>query len=536
MRRWCGWVVVLALAVAASALADVKLPAVISNNMVLQRGVKARIWGTADPGEEVTVAIGAQKQTAKADGKGAWAVMLDAMEAGGPHEIAIKGKNSIKIENVLVGDVWVCSGQSNMAFTVSSSANSKEETAAANFPLIRHFGAARVVSPKPLTDLPGAWAVCSPQTVGGFTAVGYFFGRHLHKELGVPIGLLHTSWGGTPAQAWTSREALDAVEELKHYVAALDAAVNPSPEAKQKFEEALKKWEEAAAKAKEAKKQPPRRPAPPGVGPHTPSALYNAMIAPVTPYTIRGAIWYQGESNAGRAQEYRTLFPTMIKNWRKDWGQGDFPFLFVQLANFMAVDKEPSAGGWAFLREAQDMTLSLPKTGQACIIDVGEAGDIHPRNKQDVGLRLALAALAIEYGKDIPHSGPRFAKLAIEGNKARITFTHLGGGLVAKPLADLTPAGPTLQKRFGLAITPGLRPQSEVLGFAIAGEDQKFVWAEAKIDGDSVVVSAPGIEKPVAVRYAWGNNPVCNLYNKAGLPACPFRTDTWEPPQPPAKK
>lgn len=542
MRRWCGWVVALALAMAVSALADVKLPAVVSSNMVLQRGVKARLWGTADPGEEVTVTLGAQKHTAKADAKGDWAVMLDPMEAGGPHEITVAGKNTLKLENVLVGDVWVCSGQSNMEMSVGGCNNAKEEAAAANFPNIRHFGLVKAVAATPQKDARGAWAVCSPQTVSGFTAVGYFFGRHLHNELKVPIGLLHTSWGGTPAQAWTSREALDAVPELKHYVAALDAAANPTPEARQKYEEALKKWEADAAAAKEAKKQPPRRPAAPGIGAHTPSALYNAMIAPVLPYTVRGAIWYQGESNAGAAREYRTLFPTMIKNWRKDWSlaQGadvPLPFFFVQLANFMGVDREPSDNGWQHLREAQDLTLALPKTGQACIIDIGEAKDIHPRNKQDVGKRLALAALAIEYGKESVYSGPRFDKMTIEGNKARISFKKdtLGGGLVAKPLEDLKPNGPTLEKRFGIALTDDLRPKTAVHGFAIAGEDRKFVWAEATIDGETVLVSAPGIEKPAAVRYAWANNPICNLYNKADLPACPFRTDDWDP-APPAPK
>lgn len=542
MGRWRSWAAALALVVASAALADVKLPAIISNNMVIQRGVKARIWGTAEPGEEVTVAIAAQKLTAKANDKGDWAVLLDPLKEGGPLEMTVAGKNTIKVQNILVGDVWVCSGQSNMAMTVSGSANAKEEAAAANFPLIRHFGVRHTPVATPQKDTPGAaWLVCSPQTVGGFTAVGYFFGRHLHQELKVPIGLLHTSVGGTPAQAWTSREALDAVDELKHYVAALDAAINPSAEAKAKYQEALKRWEAEAAKAKEAKKQPPRKPAMPGVGSHTPSALYNGMVAPVTPYTIRGAIWYQGESNAGRALEYRTLFPTMIKDWRKQWGQGDFTFLWVQLASFMAVDKTPSDGGWAWLREAQDLTLSLPKTGQACIIDIGEAKDIHPRNKQDVGKRLALAALAIEYGKDIVYSGPRFDKMTVEGAKARISFKKdtLGGSLVAKPFADMQPYGPTLQKRFEVELTPELRPKSEVYGFAIAGDDKKFVWAEAKIDGDTVVVSSPDVPKPVAVRYAWGNTPVCNLYNKADLPACPFRTDTWEPvaaPLPPPKK
>jgi len=544
VRRGAGWVraaavglvLALSLVVALPAVADVKLPAVIGSNMVLQRGAKARIWGTADAGEQVTVTLGAQKQTATADAKGAWVVTLDAMEPGDPLEMTVAGKNSIKLENILVGDVWVCSGQSNMEMQLGGCANAKDEAAAANYPKIRHFNLQKTVSATPLTDAKGAWAVCTPQTVSGFTGVGYFFARHLQKELNVPIGLIHTSWGGTACAPWTSREGLDAVPELKHYVARLDqvAAAN-SPEARKKHEEALATWKDEAEKAKADGKQAPKKPGDlPRVDAGTPAALYNAMIAPILPYAIRGAIWYQGESNAGNAPEYRILFPAMIKDWRKAWGQGDFPFLFVQLASFMGVDKEPSDNGWQHLREAQDLTLALPKTGQACIIDIGEVKDIHPRNKQDVGKRLALAALAIEYGKDVVYSGPRFDKMTVEGNKARIAFKSLGGGLVAKPLVDLTPDGPTLQKRFEVAITPELRPKSDVYGFAIAGEDKKFVWAEAKIDGETVVVSAPGVEKPVAVRYAWGNSPVCNLYNKADLPACPFRTDDWQaaPPAP----
>jgi sialate O-acetylesterase len=339
---------------------------------------------------------------------------------------------------------------------------------------------------------------------GGFSAVGYFFGRDLHKELGVPVGLINTSWGGTPAESWTTRPTLEEDPEFVPIVERWNQARENYPEQKKKHEEALAKWKEEVQKAKAEGKQPPRQPSPPLFErkQYEPASLYNGMIAPLIPYAIKGAIWYQGESNAGRAYQYRSLFSAMIRDWRREWGQGAFPFLFVQLANFMAREPEPADSAWAELREAQSVALRLPKAGQAVIIDIGEADNIHPKNKQDVGYRLALNALAIAYGRDIVYSGPTFKSMELEGDRIRLHFDHIGGGLEAKG------GGP-------------------LKGFAIAGEDGKFVWADAAIEGDAVVVRSAQVAHPVAVRYAWANNPECNLYNKEGLPASPFRTDTW---------
>ncbi|MGB9624270.1 MAG: sialate O-acetylesterase [Phycisphaerae bacterium] len=471
------------------AAAAVKLPAVIGDNMVLQRDMKVPIWGTADPGEKVTVTIGDQKAATTAGADGRWMVRLDPLKAGGPFEMTVAGNNKITLKDILVGEVWVCSGQSNMAMTVKAAANAHEEISAAKYPDIRLFTVARKVAATPQSDTQGSWVRCSPETVGDFSAAAYYFGRHLYRELDVPIGLIHSSWGGTPAEAWTSRSTLEADPALKAIV---------------------DRWDEQIANARRAgnaaeNKRPAARGAKPpadlAASPGRPSSLYNGMIQPLIPYAIRGAIWYQGEANAGRAYQYRKLFPAMIQDWRKAWGQGDFPFLFVQLANFQPTKPEPSDSTWAELREAQTMTLSLPKTGMAVIIDIGEAKDIHPKNKQDVGKRLALAALAIAYGKDVAYSGPMYDSMKIEGDRIRLTFKHVDGGLVAK--------------------------DGKLKGFAIAGADRKFVWAEAQIDGDTVVVHSDKVARPVAVRYAWADNPECNLYNKAGLPASPFRTDDW---------
>jgi sialate O-acetylesterase len=429
---------------------------------------------------------------------------MDSPKVGGPYKMTIAGKNVIEIDNIMSGEVWVCSGQSNMQWSVQNSNNPKEEIAAADYPNVRLFSVTRKVAQKPLKDCQGSWAPCSPETVPGFSAVAYYFGRKLHKDLDVPIGLIHTSWGGTPAEAWTRKEVLEAEPDFKPILTRHAERLANFPQAKKDYEKKLQDWQQAAAKAKEEGKKAPRRPrAPLGPdSPHSPAGLYNAMIAPLIPYGIQGAIWYQGESNAGRAYQYRKLFSAMITNWRKDWGQGDFPFLFVQLANFMQTKPEPAESAWAELREAQTMALSLPNAGMATIIDIGEADDIHPRNKQDVGKRLALWALAETYDKDIVYSGPLYKSMKVRRAKVVISFDHVGGGLVA-------------------------RDGEALKGFAIAGADRKFVWADAKIDGDTVVVSSENVANPVAVRYAWADNPVCNLYNKADLPASPFRTDDW---------
>jgi sialate O-acetylesterase len=470
--------------------AELKLHALFSDGMVLQSDFASPVWGTVEPGEEIAVSIAGQKKTAKAGADGKWSVKLDPLKAGGPHELTVAGRTSITVRDVLVGEVWICSGQSNMEWTVNSSANPAEEKAAATFPKIRHFLVPKKIAETPQTDVVGTWKVCSPETVGGFTAVGYFFGRELHRKLDVPVGLIHTSWGGTAAEVWTSKRIFDTTDSLKplmqNYAKRLE-----------NYQKQLAAYKEATAKANAEGKPAPKAPG----GVMMPSCLYNGMIANILPYGIKGAIWYQGESNASRAKEYQTLFPAMIKNWREDWGQGDFPFGFVQLANFKARKPQPADSDWAELREAQSMTLSLPKTGMAVIIDIGDAADIHPKNKQDVGRRLALWAQSQVYGKDVVYSGPLFESLKVEEGKLRVTFKHGGSGLTAKG--------------------------DKLTGFSIAGEDRRFVWADAQIDGKTVILSSDQVSKPVAVRYAWADNPECSLYNKEGLPASPFRSDDW---------
>ena len=497
---------ILLLACAGAAVADIKLPAIIGDNMVLQQGGKVSIWGWADSGEEVTAGVSwnSMKWSVTADKDGKWSFRLNPPKAGRPHEMTLTGKNAITIKNILVGEVWVCSGQSNMQMAVQSSANSKQEIAGAGYPKIRLFSVKRKVAEKPQSDCEGSWSECSPETVPGFSAAAYFFGRELHKQLKVPIGLIHTSWGGTPAEAWTRREVLEANPDCAPILKRYADAVARYPQAMEEHKQKLVEWKQAAEKAKADGKKSPRRPREPfGPGnPHSPAGLYNAMIAPLIPYGIQGAIWYQGESNAGRAYQYRTLFGGMIKNWRDDWGRGKFSFLFVQLANFMKVKPEPDESAWAELREAQSMTLALPNTGMAVIIDIGDAVDIHPKNKQDVGKRLALWALADTYGKKLVYSGPIYKSMKADGGRIVLSFDHVGGGLIAKG-------------------------DEQLKGFSIAGADRKFVWADAKIEGDTVVVSSDKVSEPAAVRYAWADNPVCNLYNQESLPASPFRTDDW---------
>ncbi|MHB9026562.1 MAG: sialate O-acetylesterase [Armatimonadota bacterium] len=491
----------LFLLAALPALADVKLPAVFCDNMVLQRGIADPVWGWAAPGEQVTVSIAGQQVKATAGADGNWKAKLAPLQAGGPFEMTVAGNNTLTLKNVMVGEVWVCSGQSNMEWVVRNVNNAAQEIAAANYPGIRMFTVTKIISYEPKANCTGWWAICSPQTVSAFSAVGYFFGRELHKALGVPVGLINTSWGGTPAQSWTDRQSYLDNPLLKPTMDYTDSAMQKYANA---TETAMREWLAAVDKAKAEGKPlptPPFVPGDPRSSAAMPTGLYNGMVAPLIPFGIAGAIWYQGESNAGQPALYRTLFPAMISGWRRAWGQGDFPFLFVQLANFYAQQTTPVESGWAELREAQTLTLALPNTGMATIIDIGEAGDIHPRNKQDVGKRLALWAQAQTYGKkDVVYSGPMYDSMTVEGNKIRLRFQHLGGGLVTKD------GGP-------------------LKGFAIAGADGKFVWADTVIDGDSIVVSSAEVANPTIVRYAWANNPVCNLYNKAGLPAVPFRTD-----------
>jgi sialate O-acetylesterase len=489
--------------------------------MVLQQGMKVPVWGTADDGEKVTVRFLDQEVSATTQG-GKWNVKLEGLKAGGPFTMRVSGRNAIQLKDVYVGEVWVASGQSNMAMSVSRCVNAEKEVADSKNPLLRLYTVPRKVAKEPQQDVASKWVEAGPDTVGAFSAAGYFFGRDLQKALKVPVGIIHTSWGGTPAQAWTRREELEARPELKVILDAYAKALEALPKAMERYSQQLLKHKEIVAKATKEGKTPPRPPLPPmgPENPHSPAGLYNGMIAPLIPYGIAGAIWYQGESNAGRAVQYRTLFPTMIENWRKDWGQGEFPFIFVQLAAFKKISPETQDTDWAWLREAQLKTLSLPETGMAVITDVGEEKDIHPKKKQQVGARLALAARAIAYGEKIEYSGPLYKTMKVEGDKAILEFTHVGGGLVV-----------------GEGTAPDAKGQLK--GFAIAGPDKKFVWAKAEIVGDTIVVSSPEVQAPVAVRYAWADYPICNLYNKEGLPASPFRTDDFPPPpaapQPPKK-
>jgi sialate O-acetylesterase len=496
---------VIVLVLAGVLSADVRLPSVISDNMVLQQGKAVPIWGWADANETITVtgSWGSGKWETTADQDGKWMVKIDTGKAGGPYEMTVSGKNPITVKNILIGEVWVCSGQSNMEFTVKQAKNSAEEMADANnYPQIRSFTVGRKVIYTPMYNCNGKWQVCSSQTVGTFTAVGYFFGRELNKQLNVPIGLIHTSWGGTPVESWMSKEYLEKDPNFQPILKRFEETSADINELKKKYREEMQKYDSIVPKLRaEGKPLPPRPEEPIGPGhAYSPTGLYNGMIVPILPYGIRGAIWYQGESNAWRAYQYRTLFPAMIKNWRDAWHEGDFPFLFVQLANYMEPEPQPVESDWAELREAQLMALSVPNTGMAVTIDIGEP-DIHPKNKQDVGKRLALWALAKTYGKNIVYSGPTYKSMKVDGNKAVLAFEDVGDGLVSK--------GDSLK------------------GFAIAGADRKFVWADAKIEGDTIVVSSDKVAAPVSVRYAWEKNPVCNLYNKEGLPATPFRTDTW---------
>lgn len=498
------WFAGLLLAGVTPLAAEVRLPALISDHMLLQQGVPVRIWGRAEPGEAVRVAFAGQQVGTEADAAGRWAVYLKPLAAGGPHEMTITGKSKIVVQDVLVGEVWVGSGQSNMQWTVGRSDNAEQEIARANYPEIRLFQVKMQVAEQPAEDTEGAWSRCSPESVKNFSAVGYFFARELHLKRRVPVGLIQSAWGGTPAQSWTSRPALEAEPALKFILDDWQRVIENYPAAKEKYEQALAAWKAAAAQAKGEGRTPPAPPRPPQGPGHqnTPAGLYNAMIAPLAPYAIRGAIWYQGESNASHphAFAYRRLFRVMIEDWRRAWGLGAFPFLFVQLANFQ------SNGWWPLLRESQVEALGLRNTGMAVTIDIGMSKNIHPTNKQEVGRRLALAARAVAYGEDVIPSGPLYRQLTSENGRLRVWFDYAAGGLEAR----------------------GGEPLN---GFLIAGEDGKFVAAEARIEGDTVVVSSPEVKRPVAVRYAWADDPVtANLVNKAGLPASPFRTDGWPDP------
>ncbi len=639
-----------------------KLPSILSDNMILQRGKNIDIWGWSESGSKIKVEFAGQKKSTKADKNGRWTIVLEPEPFSCMNRDMLiyseKENKKIQLKNILVGDVWICSGQSNMEWPLNLSANGQEEIRNANYPNIRLFSVPLKAKLKPDEDLVSCWNSCSPDTVEKFSAVGYFFGREIHIKTGIPIGLINSSWGGTIAEAWTSRDALISDKDFKKVVEEYEDELF-NPDTHKKILEQQREWREKYD-IKDLKNQgefdgwhnlklndfgwgnmflpgnwqsaghnysgifwfrkeiripqdwqgkdltlnlgpmdksdityfngvkigsitmeqcldawrTPRTytipgklvnvnpgknvisvrifsniyqggfigvpsqmkifpvdnensamplagiwkyrieanfgfiPPPPAGGsrgegnPNSPYILFDNMIKPLSRYKICGAIWYQGESNVDKAKQYQTLFPLLIKSWRKTWKQGNFPFLYVQLANFMARKNEPYDSFWAELREAQTMILSVTNTGMAVTIDIGEAEDIHPHNKQDVGVRLSLPALVMIYGfKSLVYSGPVYKSMLIEKNKIRIKFDHIAGGLIIH--------GETLQ------------------GFSISGKDKNFVWADAHIEGNDIIVSSPKISKPVAVRYAWADNPECNLYNSSGLPASPFRTDNW---------
>jgi len=629
---------------AAGAHADVTLGSPFTDNMVLQRGVVLPVWGKAAPGEMISVAFAGQHKEGKAGKDGSWLVKLDPLTASTePAELTVTGKSSITLSNVVVGEVWLCSGQSNMELKVSAAANADKEISDAQFPAIRLLSVPRIPSYSPLKEMQGAqWKVCSPKTVGSFSAVAYFFGRDLHQELGVPIGLIDSSWGGTYAEFWTSVASLRKIPALAPALAAREANLASAKKHSQPGLYELPPectadiknggfpigwadvsppkgdWREMALPSQWQKhgldfsgilwfrktvelppewlgrelkisvgavdksdttyfnnvkaggfgmdtnplayranreycvpgtlprKGPnvvavrvhsdffdggmtgpaevmaiscPSLPDSPSIpldgfwkyavecnyGPRTcnaPSVLFDGMISPLTRFALRGAVWYQGESNESAPELYQKILPCLIQDWRSYWGLGDFPFLIVQLPNYRQPSAYDEKSSWAKLRDAQTRALRLPHTGVVTTIDLGEANDCHPKNKQDVGYRVALNALANVYGVKGEWSGPVIDSAKIENGTMRLHFTHVGDGMVAK--------GDGVLK-----------------GFVICGADRTFLPAEAKIVGEDVIVSSPGVTEPSAVRYAWADNPVCNLFNTTGLPASPFRTDSF---------
>ncbi|MEE9432592.1 MAG: sialate O-acetylesterase [Melioribacteraceae bacterium] len=624
-----------------------------TNNMVLQQKQNIPIWGTAEPGGEVKIELANQHKSVIVDTSGKWLTNLQPIHAGGPYELIIKGERTLTIKNVMVGEVWICSGQSNMEMAIDADwgkiNNSKEEVANANYPNIRILTVEKTMTNSPQDNFESeGWKECSPNTIAEFSAVAYFFGRKLHNELNVPIGLINTSWGGTVIEAWTSGQSLKKIPEFTEIVSYLETDLSTDEEIAIEYNKKLNEWPEKIEqilkdtgtfnngfqnsdynidkwktmklpttwedtglevdgvvwfsknvnvpnswkgedlvlslgkindyditwfngtrvgrgidvadsrvykipsslvnigtnkisvevldignngglygpaiemklifkdksisltgnwkyKVDPNKLDVSKLPEKPSInsGANRPTVLYNGMISPLIPYGIQGAIWYQGEANAERAYQYRTLFKTLINDWRSSWDTKDLKILFVQLANFMEVESQPADDSWAELREAQTMALELPNTGMAVTIDIGDAKDIHPKNKQDVGKRLALNALSKVYDKDISYSGPMYKIMKIEDDKIRLQFANTDEGLKIKGSEHLK-------------------------GFAIAGNNKKFVWAKAKIEGDEVVVWNSQIKNPMAVRYAWASNPICNLYNGADLPASPFRTDDWK--------
>ena len=503
----------LLLLFAASASADVSLPSVIGSHMVLQQEMPIKIWGWAQPGEEVTVMLGDNSAKATADKRGEWLVTLPAMKAGGPHKITIEGANRIELEDILVGEVWIGSGQSNMQWSLRAVNNAGGEIAAATYPDIRLFLVPNVLSGVPNRNVNARWTACSPQTAPSFSAVLYFFGRHLHKELETPVGLIASAWGGSRIEPWTPPPGFAGVEETAditdqvrtgqlNYLANVETAAAADPG------EEVENWLRAAKEAADNSELLPTPPASfalpgghPLAGWASPTSMFNAMIHPLVPFAVRGAIWYQGESNMAEGMLYYHKMRALIEGWRKVWGQKTFSFYWAQIAPFnYGVGPEVLPLLW----EAQTTAMRIPDTGMAVLTDIGNPYDIHPRNKQDVGKRLALWALAKDYGRDVVYFGPSFKSMQVEGKRVRVFFDHVGSGLESRDGSPLT-------------------------WFEIGADDDHFVQATAAIDGNSVVLSSPEIDKPTAIRFAWHQSAAPNLQNKEGLPACPFRTTCAAP-------
>lgn len=486
MWKWklCASLAVCFFFIAGTVEAEIKLPSIFGDHMVLQGGAPLPFWGQGEPGQKIRVSIRGDEgkvlasKEAVVDASGQWRLELPSLQQGAACEVHIvcADGSEVLFGDVLIGEVWLCSGQSNMAWDVSQSENGEAAVAAANHPEIRLFQVSRAVKDAPQVDLEGSWEICRPEAVADFSAVAYYFGRELRREQDVPVGLIGSYWGGTPAQAWTPREpqagdpaTRTQIDKYKAYTA-LSAETRKNPEAYGKF------------------------------GQKGPGCLYNGMIHPLIPYAIRGAIWYQGESNASDPRGYKTLFPMMIQAWREHWGQGEFPFLYVELANYQKAQVDPVEEGWASIREAQGSALSLPAAYAVTAIDIGAADTVHPLDKESVGRRLALAALGRVYGRDGLCLSPRYAGHVVEGQKIRISFSDAEGGLHTDD---------------GQAPHP----------FAIQGSDGAWHWADAAIDGETILVWNDEVPHPSAVRYAWATNPDVNVYSQAGLPLMPFRTD-----------
>ena len=525
----------LSVAVLATARGDVSLPSLFSDNMLLQRS-KAAVFGKAKPGERVKVSLAGVSGAAVADAEGRWRAKLEGLKPLASGTMTVTAGNKLTIKNVAVGDVWLCAGQSNMALPVLSATHAQEEIALADSPEIRMFVVGRKSTDSTVDEVEGKWEVCDPGTVGRWPGIAYFFARQLRDDLEVPVGIVAAAWAGAAAQSWTPKAVLEGDPDLKGYCEQWERNVAAYPAAKEAYEKAMKEWQVIADTAKAGGKPAPRPPLPPFAPGsfRSPGSVFNGMIQPLTACAIRGVIWCQGEAHVRDTVRYRKLLPALIASWRKAWGMGELPFLYTQISNFLPRRDLPADSDWAELRDVQRTTLEVPNTAMAVTLDLGDTMRYHPRNKREVGRRLAVAAEARVYGKDLTGSGPLFEGATFAGDAATVRF---------KP---------------GTARGLMTRDGEAVKGFALAGEDHRFVWADATISGSNpaeqagtlklkpkkgkappvpeqtLTVSSLAVPNPVAVRYAWADNPEANLVNRAGLPASSFRSDTWpqDPPKP----